>query len=134
MAIRTLIEDGHGAIGTLPDIVLKEGKMTEQMALTLSGKLQEMIRQFNGRISIGSGLSGHRAGNLDAQYIDVVVPSVANTEFIVPHGLGRKPVGYILTRQDRAVVVYDSSAGSWSDSLIYLKANVADATVTLMVW
>lgn len=132
--MRTLIEDGSGALGDFPDLRLTEGKMTEQTALSVSGKIREIIARLNGRISLGTGLSAHRAGNVNAQYIDVLTPGVADTEFIVPHGLQRKPIGYIVVRKDRAVDIYDSSAGSWTDSLLYLMADVADATVKLLVF
>jgi hypothetical protein len=134
MAIRTRLEDGSGGIGDTPDIRLVEGKMTEQVALTVSGKLREVLRRINEGWSLGSGLSPYKAGNLDAQYIDVLVPGVADTEFIVPHGLQRKPVAFAVVRKDRAVDVYDSSAGSWTDTLVYLKADVANATVKLLIW
>jgi len=134
MAIRTRREDGAGAIGDMPDINLLDGKMSEKTALQVSGKIREIISRINGGWSMGTGVSGYKAGNLDAQYIDVLAPSAANTEFVIPHGLGRRPIGYVVVRSDRAVSVYDSSNGSWGDSLMYLKADTASATIRLLVW
>ena len=134
MAKRLLLEDGLGMVGQMPDIRLQKGTMTEQTALTVSTKVQELIRTLNGQLSLGSGLSGYRAGNLSAQYVDLVTPGAANTEFSVPVGLGRRPVGYVIARKDRAVDLYDSSIGSWTDELIYFKASVASATVRLLIW
>jgi hypothetical protein len=71
---------------------------------------------------------------LDAQYIDFLCPAIRDTEFIVPHGLGRVPVGYVVVRIDRAANVYDSSVGSWSPTLLYLKCDTASASIRLMVW
>lgn len=134
MAKRTLIENGSGALGQMPDIRLTGGKMSEETALTVSSKIQGIIAALNGGLSLGTGETGSKAGNIRAQYVDVLTPGSANAEFIVPHGLGVKPIGYAVVRKDRAVDVYDSSAGSWTDELLYLKASVASATVRLLIW
>jgi hypothetical protein len=133
MAQRRMIEDGVGAVGDIPPITLEDGKISETTAAYLSGALRGIIAKFNNGISLGSGDSGHKAGNLDAQYIDVYTPG-ADVEFIVPHGLGRKPIGYDVVRKDKACIVYDSSGGSWGDTLFYLKCNTANATIKLRVY
>jgi hypothetical protein len=134
VAIRTKLEDGSGAMGNMPDITLQNGKLTEQVALAISSKIQEIIRRVNQGWSLGSGATGYKAGNLDAQYVDVVFPSVADTQVAIPHGLQRRPIGYAVVRSDRAADIYDSSAGSWTVEVLYLKSNVANATVRLLVW
>lgn len=120
-------------MGDIPPIALKEGKISGPTADYLSQSIRGIISKFNGGISLGNGLSGYRAGNLDAQYIDVYTPG-ADTEFIVPHGLGRKPIGYDVVRLDKAAIVYDSSAGSWGNEVIYLKCNAANATIRLRIY
>lgn len=134
MAIRTIIADPTSAMGDIPPITLDDGKLSGTTATFLSSSLRGIIAKFNGGISFGNGLSGYRAGNMDAQYIDVFTPSVADTEFTVPHGLGRKPIGYDVVRRDKAAIVYDSSGGSWSDTLLYLKCNTASTTIKLRVY
>ena len=121
-------------MGDIPPITLEDGKLSGTTATYLSTTLRGMIDKFNGGISLGNGLSGYRSGNLDAQYIDVFTPSVADTEFAVPHGLGRKPIGYDVVRSDKAAIVYDSSGGSWGDNVLYLKCNVASTTIKLRVY
>jgi hypothetical protein len=134
MAIRELIPDKTSGMGDIPPIALQDGKMSGPTAAYLTSALRNIIAKFNGGISLGSGDSGYRAGNIDAQYIDVYTPSVADTEFTVPHGLGRKPIGYDIVRRDKAAIVYDSSGGSWNDTTLYLKCNVASTTVKLRVY
>jgi hypothetical protein len=134
MAIRAKLEDGTGAIGDLPDIQMQDGKMSEQTALRVSSKIKEIIRRINNGWSLGSGVHAHKAGNVDAQFMDILTPSPANTEFEVPHGLLRKPIGYWVVRRDKAVTVYDSSTGSWTDKFLYLKADQASATIRLLVF
>lgn len=134
MAIRTVIPDPSASMGDIPPITLEDGKLSGTTATYLSTTLRGMIDKFNGGISLGNGLSGYRSGNLDAQYIDVFTPSVADTEFAVPHGLGRKPIGYDVVRRDKAAIVYDSSGGSWGENVLYLKCNVASTTIKLRVY
>lgn len=136
MAKRTIIEDGLGCIGDVPPITLdkKTGMISAETALMLSNTLRDFVSAYNGGISLGSGITAHRAGNLDAQYVDVLTPGVANTEFVVPHGLGRIAIGYDVVRKDRAADVYDSSTGSWTDELMYLRCSVASATVRLRIY
>lgn len=134
MAIRTVIPDPDASMGDIPPITLEDGKLSGTTATYLSSTLRGIIDKFNGGISLGNGLSGYRAGNLDAQYIDVFTPGVADTEFAVPHGLGRKPIGYDVVRRDKAAIVYDSSGGSWGDNVLYLKCNTASTTIKLRVY
>lgn len=93
-----------------------------------------VVKQLNGYISLGDGTTGSWSGNLDAQYVDLVFPSTPDTEVKIPHGLKRVPVGYAIVRRDRACQVYDSSTGSWGESLFYLKCDTASATVKVLLW
>jgi len=134
MAIRTVVPDPNAAMGDIPPIALSDGKMSGPTAAYLTAALRAIIEKFNGAISLGNGSSGYRAGNLDAQYIDVFTPSVPDTEIEIPHGLGRKPVGYDVVRRDAACIVYDSSGGSWGNNVIYLKCNTASVTIKLRIY
>jgi hypothetical protein len=130
-----VVEDGIGAIPTVQPITLdKDGRISSAQAKSLLDVFRGIINAINGHLSLGNGITGHRAGNIDAQYIDFLCPAVANTEFIVPHGLGRVPVGYMIVREDRAANVYDSSVGSWSPTLAYFKCNVASTSIRILMW
>ena len=133
MAIRTIIPDGQSGVGDIPPIVTTDGKISDTTAAYLSGSIRGILRKLNGFVSLGTGVQATRAGNLDAQYIDVYTPG-ADTEFVVPHGLGRKPIGYDVVRQDKACNVYDSSGGSWSDDTLFLKCDTANCTIKLRVY
>jgi len=134
MAIRTVIPDPESAMGDIPPIALSDGKMSGPTASYLTQALRIIIAKFNGAISLGNGSSGYRAGNLDAQYIDVFTPSTPDEEIEIPHGLGRKPIGYDVVRRDIACIVYDSSGGSWGNDVFYLKCNTANATIKVRVY
>lgn len=133
MAIRTIIPDGTSGLGDIPPITTKEGKISEQTASYLSGAIRGIIAKMNGAISFGTGISSTRAGNIDAQYVDVYTPA-ADEEFAVPHGLQRKPIGYDVVRKDKAAIVYDSSGGSWGKNIMYLKCDTDNVTIKLRIY
>lgn len=138
MATELQDEVGIG-VGDIPQIQTEkdaEGRETISTSalLVLSTTLRTIIEKFRGGISLGSGFNGFKAGSLDAGYADVITPGAANTEFVVLHRLGRVPVGFQVVYKDAAVDVYASSLGSWTDRLMYLKANAGSATIKLMVW
>ena len=133
MAIRKIIPDGRSGLGDIPPIIITEGKISAQTAAYLSGAIRGIVQKINGKMSWGTGISSTGAGNFDGQYIDVYTP-LADVEFAVPHGLGRKPMGYDVVRQDKACNVYDSSGGSWGDDTLFLKCDVANATIKLRVY
>jgi hypothetical protein len=74
-----------------------------------------------------------KAGNLCSKYVVFTSNGVANTEDVVTHKLGRIPVGYIVVKQDKAGIVYDSTT-TWTTSTIALKSSVASVAWTLMVF
>jgi len=138
MAKRTIIEDGLGSVGEIAATSLQAGEITQTALVSVVADmlsvLRTMTRRLNGRLSRGSGITGHRTGNLDGQYIDVLTPSVADTEFGVPHGLGRLAVGYDVSQQDKAGSIYTSSIGSWNDEILFLKASAASMSLKLQVY
>ena len=105
-----------------------------QAALNLTTSLKELVQKFKGGVSLGGGLAGYKAGNLDAGYADFLAPSVANTEFAVLHRLGRKPIGFLIVFKDASADVYASSFGSWTNRLMFLKCTVASVTMKMLVW
>lgn len=61
--------------------------------VALINTLRMAIAGFNGGISLGDGKQSSRTGNLNAQNIQITVRDTAAL-LAIPHGLGRKPVGY----------------------------------------
>lgn len=68
-----------------------------------------------------------------SQSLDVADTGNANAEFSIAIHLGRIPAGFILTKSDKACVIYDSGT-TWTPTIIYLKCNVANAAITLTVF
>jgi len=111
----------------------KDGKINTITASYIITTLKAITKVLNGGLCFGVGSSATRVGNFNAQWIDVTF-GPADTEVEIPHGLMRVPIAYEVVRADRACIVYDSSAGSWSDAWLMLKCNVANATVKLKLY
>ena len=74
-----------------------------------------------------------KAGNLLAKYIVFTSNGTANTEDTIPHKLGSIPVGYVVIKQDKAGIIYDSKT-AWTSTNLYLTSSVASVAWTLMVF
>lgn len=88
---------------------------------------------LHGPVSLGDGVNGSIAGQLNAQTLVYTTNATLDTEDSVSHGLSRVPVGFLVIRRDKAGIVYDSG-GVWSKTVIKLKCNVASVTVTILVF
>lgn len=62
-----------------------------------------------------------------------VSDATIDTEFEVPHGIGRMPIGFIVLTQDKAGSFYNSGVTAWDEDSIYLKCSVASVAFTLLV-
>lgn len=96
-------------------------KSLEQELLSYSLELSELL---NKGIRI--------ADNFDADVATVSDTGNADTEFAVAHTLKRVPIGFIVINNDKAGVIYDSGT-TWTTTNIYLKCNVANCAVKLIV-
>lgn len=111
----------------------KDGKLTTQSVGAINAFMKAVITALNGNVSFGDGAQSERTGNIDGQTIIVKTPGVADTEFIVPHGLARIPIGRIVMGQDIAGQLYDSNRRNWGADQIFLKCNAASVTFFLAV-
>jgi hypothetical protein len=135
MARPALVNRGLGHVPEPDEIrVGEDGKLSPQSVEKLRGQVRALVQQFNGRISLGSGEQSTLAGNLDAQYRQVLTPAVADTEFTVHHSLDRLITGYDVVMQDKPGSVYISRQGSWTEDRIYLKINNTSVTLNLRLF
>lgn len=56
----------------------------------------------------------------------------ANTDFPVPHTLGRKPTGFIIISQDAAASIYDGVT-PWTTTQIFLRSSTAAVNMTVLI-
>lgn len=64
--------------------------------------------------------------------VKVITPSVADTDFMVTHDLGRVPNGWILIHSDAPVQLY-GDAGTWTKTEMTLRATETDVECTIVI-
>jgi len=74
-----------------------------------------------------------RNDNVDQRDATFTSNAVADTEDAVTHTLGKIPEGFRVINSDKAATVYDSGT-AWTETTIFLKTNVASATITIEVF
>jgi hypothetical protein len=119
-------------IGMLADPVEipsdNDGKLTENAVATLNSFMRSATRLLNGGVSFGDGRQSTHAGHIDGHTIEFVAPPVADTEFEIPHDLGRVPIGFLALAQDGPGVLYKSNPGGWGVERVFLKCSEANVT------
>ena len=63
--------------------------------------------------------------------VDIQAPPTANAEFAVRHELGRVPREVEIVKQDSGGVIYRSSPGRWTKSILYLKFSLAGGKLSI---
>lgn len=134
MAVSERKFNGVGMIPDLPPITVSpDGRLTDLQVAYLTDAVRNIIRTLNGKLSLGDGSNSSQSGNLDGHTKEVTFVN-ANTDYEVPHGLGRVPTGIVVLQvnQDGAVV-RGASNGSWSDTRLFVRCNVAGTTGLFIV-
>lgn len=133
MANSTRIFTGAGMLPDLPPVIPSEGKLTDTQVAFLTDAIRNLIRAVNGKLSFGDGSQSSQSGNVDGHTKEVVFTN-ANTDYEVPHGLGRVPIGIIvLDVTADGAVLRGGSRGSWSTTRLFVRCNVAGTTGLFVV-
>ena len=133
MAISKRVFNGVGMLADMPPIATTDGKMTEKTASFLSDAIRGMIRAFNGQISFGDGASSSQSGNIDGQTKEHYF-AAANTDYEIPHGLERVPIGIItLDVNVDGAVVRGNLHGDWNSTRLFLRCSQAATTALFVV-
>ena len=134
MATRPLLHPGTDRITTPgPLKVGEDGKIGVAGVEAVNLFLSSVVSKMNGNLTLGNGAHGTWAGNFYWQWIEFTSPSVADTEFTVPHGLDKVPQGFISVFQDKAGSLYVSSYGSWGKDLAYMKDSGASVLRKILI-
>lgn len=133
MAKSKRIFTGIGMLPDLPPVLPNEGKLTDIQVANITDSIRNIIRAINGKLTFGNGLQSSQSGNIDGQTKEVTFTN-ANTDYEVPHGLGRVPIGVVVLDVNvDGAVVRGGSRGSWSDSRIFVRCNTAGTTGIFVV-
>jgi hypothetical protein len=133
VAISKRISNGVGMLPDLGPVASVNGSLTDTQVNSIVDSVRGLIRALNGRLTIGNGVHSTQSGNIDGHTKEVTFVN-ANTDYEIPHGLGRVPIGFIVldTNADGAVV-HGGSRGSWSDTRLFARCNVAGTTALIVV-
>ncbi|HUW56738.1 MAG TPA: hypothetical protein VMZ92_08890 [Planctomycetota bacterium] len=125
----------EGMLATFEGLEAREdGKFTKSMAFALRQAFDSVRDKVNGLLTFGTGAQGSWPGNFDGYVKDFKFPTVADTEVVVMHELGRAPRFLWVALQDRAGSVYVSNYAGWGPQKVYLKASAGDMEVTLVLF
>lgn len=131
---RPLIRGTDGIIAPPPPIKFNDdGTINVQSVVTLNQVISDLIKHINSGLSTGNGTDGGQTGNTQNQWLSFVTPSVADTEFELPHGLQRTPVGFATYFVDAAAIVYISNYGSWTNKRILLKCDSVSTSCVILL-
>jgi hypothetical protein len=130
MAQPKLIKTGTGSMSRPGRIVGNaDGTVPLSSIQQLNRYLQNVADKFNvSGISFGDSTRFSKAGNLDAQRIEVKFTS-SGDEREIYHSLRRTPVGYIVVQQDKPGSLYVSKFGSWKSDRIFLKTDATGDSI-----
>ena len=133
MAISKRIRNGVGMLADMPPITTDKGKLTEQQTAFLSDSIRGLIRSLNGQISFGDGTTSTQSGNIDGQTKEHYFKD-ANTDYEIPHGLERVPIGILtLNVNVDGAVIRGSTVGDWSTTRLFLRSSTALTTALFVV-
>lgn len=133
MAKSKRVSTGVGMLPDLPPVLPNDGKLTDTQVANITDSIRNLIRAINGKITFGNGLQSSQSGNIDGQTKEVTFTN-ANTDYEVPHGLERVPIGIVVLDVNvDGAVVRGGSRGSWSTSRIFVRCNTAGTTGIFVV-
>ena len=95
----------------------------------LQEALQSFFRQLIDLLNQGLRFSA----NHDAQLQSYTTNATPDTEDSIAHTLKRVPDGVILVKSNKTVSLYDGPT-AWTATTVYLRANVASATVKVLIF
>jgi len=117
------------ALITLPSVPDKFEEFEEvvkylnDLTYAIHTAVSDFQNEFNGKVEVVNQL---------IKEVSVTDTGAVDTEFTVNHNLGRIPTYYWYTI-NKAGIVYDSRRSEWTSTTIYLKCNVANAALKIVI-
>lgn len=133
MAVSARLKTTVGMVADMQPVKPSEGKLSEAQMAYIVDVIRTIIAKVNGRLSFGDGTHSSQSGHIDGHTKEVTFAS-ANTDYEVPHGLGRVPIGIlVLDVNVDGAVVRGGSRGSWSPTRMFVRCNQAGTTAVFVV-
>lgn len=114
------------------DVTFNEKGDMDSQVRSLDRNLNKVFQCLQGRVRFGDATDGERGENISGEWQIVADTGAIDTEFSIIHTLGVAPVGFLVVKINKGGVIYDSGT-AWTSTTIYLKASVANATVSLFL-
>ncbi len=108
---------------------LKQAKAESEFDRAISEELLSAWHELSDLLNGGLTFSN----NVNCQIKTVTDTGAANVEFTVAHTLKKAPTGYIVVKADKACSVYDG-ATTWTTTAIYLKCDIANCNIKLIIF
>lgn len=100
-------------------------------------------RQFNKTQAINSGIDFGLStetnittytGNMGGQWRNVTTPAGANTEFAIPHDLGRVPSHYhYIMEKDGNIYQLPDTGTAWTTTQIFVKCSASSSKLRIFI-
>jgi hypothetical protein len=97
----------------------------QQQINTMQSQLQALTSKTGPRIVLNQ--------NVDCSFANFKAPSTANSQAPVAHGLGRTPIGVIVTGQNGQGTIYKGSS-AWNATSAFFESTVANTTYNLLFY
>jgi hypothetical protein len=99
-----------------------------------------LVRAINGGISLGgpfgrrvrAGVEDNNGSNIEGSWFIGQTPAAPDTDFTIPHKLGRVPVGYLVLSIDAPGIIY-KGVNAWTNFSITLRCSTSNTNVTVLV-
>lgn len=108
---------------------IKTTQPSNQFEKTLEQELLSFTLELAGLVNKGLKFDD----NFNANILDISDSGAADSSNTVPHTLKRVPTGFIVININKAGVVY-AAGTAWTETDIYLKCNVANCTIKILVF
>lgn len=102
-------------------------KTLPELARFVASALDNILTQVNGRLTFGDNIQS---------FGPTVVTFTDTSPLRVVHGLGRQPLGFIVTGLDRAAVIYypNKTSFPWTSEQVYLQSDTAGAVADILLF
>jgi hypothetical protein len=102
-------------------------KTAPELARFIAGALDSILTQINGKLTFGDNIQSFGP-------VSVTFSTTLPTKVV--HGLGRTPLGYLVTGLDAAAIIYvpNQTSFPWTGEQIYLQSNTANVVADILVF
>lgn len=126
-----MVDTGSGGVPYVKRAMVDPTSKVANVITAIFDALDLIVSRIN-KLQLGTGVSGTRAGNLDAQYLSFTTPPGATV--VLAHGLGRVPIGWDFVYKSGHCDLRAGTSPAWSNTQLTLVASAASVFCTIRVY